>query len=105
MKAEDKLARIGECLQKTAPPVLIFAERTRDVDMVHEYLLMKGVNAVAIHGAAPRQCVRCVRNLQIASLACFCHALGGLPDTHHSLGMVASGCMQHADVAQFSHRS
>ena len=53
VKAEDKLARIGECLQKTAPPVLIFAERTRDVDMVHEYLLMKGVNAVAIHGAAP----------------------------------------------------
>jgi ATP-dependent RNA helicase DDX41 len=50
VKAEDRLARIGECLQKTAPPVLVFAERTRDVDMVHEYLLMKGVNAVAIHG-------------------------------------------------------
>jgi ATP-dependent RNA helicase DDX41 len=50
VKAEDKLARIGEALQKTAPPVIIFAEHTRDVDMVHEYLLTKGVNAVAIHG-------------------------------------------------------
>lgn len=51
MKAEDKLERVGECIQKTAPPVLVFAERTRDVDMVHEYLLRKAVNAVAIHGA------------------------------------------------------
>ena len=51
MKAEDRLARLGECLQKTAPPVLVFAEKTRDVDMVHEYLLTRGVNAVAIHGA------------------------------------------------------
>lgn len=50
VKAEDKLARLGECLQKTAPPVLVFAEKTRDVDMVHEYLLTRGVNAVAIHG-------------------------------------------------------
>jgi hypothetical protein len=50
VKSEDKLARIGEALQKTAPPVLIFAEHTRDVDMVHEYLLTKGVDAVAIHG-------------------------------------------------------
>jgi superfamily II DNA/RNA helicase len=51
VKSEDKLARLGECLQKTGPPVLVFAEKTRDVDMVHEYLLVKGVDAVAIHGA------------------------------------------------------
>jgi hypothetical protein len=51
VKAEDKLARLAECLQKTAPPVLVFAEKTRDVDMVHEYLLTRSVNAVAIHGA------------------------------------------------------
>jgi len=30
--------------------VLIFAEKKRDVDAVHEYLLLKGVEAVAIHG-------------------------------------------------------
>lgn len=53
MKAEDKLARVGACLQKTPPPVLVFAEKTRDVDMVHEFLLTKGVDAVAIHGAPP----------------------------------------------------
>ncbi len=39
-----------ECLQKTAPPVLIFAEKKQDVDYIHEYLLLKGVEAVAIHG-------------------------------------------------------
>ena len=51
MKGEDKLARLVDCLQKTPPPVLVFSEKTRDVDMVHEYLLTRGVNAVAIHGA------------------------------------------------------
>ena len=30
--------------------VLIFAEKKQDVDMIHEYLLLKGVEAVAIHG-------------------------------------------------------
>jgi ATP-dependent RNA helicase DDX41 len=39
-----------DCLQKTAPSVLIFSERKQDVDQIHEYLLLKGVEAVAIHG-------------------------------------------------------
>jgi len=61
-----------ECLQKTPPPVstsarwdasvrqreltlrvlqvLLFAEKKADVDAIHEYLLLKGVEAVAIHG-------------------------------------------------------
>ncbi len=39
-----------ECLQKTAPPVIIFCERKGDVDDIHEYLLLKGVDAVSIHG-------------------------------------------------------
>ena len=30
--------------------VLIFAEKKADVDDIHEYLLLKGVEAVAIHG-------------------------------------------------------
>ena len=33
---------ILECLTKTPPPVLIFAERKSDVDSIHEYLLLKG---------------------------------------------------------------
>ena len=32
-----------ECLQKTPPPVLIFAEKKADVDDMYEYLLLKGV--------------------------------------------------------------
>ena len=39
-----------ECLQKTPPPVLVFAERKQDVDAIHEYLLLKGIEAVSTHG-------------------------------------------------------
>ena len=38
------------CLQKTAPPVLIFAESKTETDDIHEYLMLKGVGAVGIHG-------------------------------------------------------
>ena len=50
MKQEAKLVYLLECLQKTAPPVLIFAEKQTDVDDVHEYLMSKDVDAVAVHG-------------------------------------------------------
>ena len=50
VKQEAKIVQLLPCLQKTAPPVLIFAEKKQDVDAIHEYLLLKGVEAVAIHG-------------------------------------------------------
>ena len=50
VKQEAKLVYLLECLQKTAPPVMVFAENQRDVDDVHEYLLLKGVEAAAVHG-------------------------------------------------------
>jgi ATP-dependent RNA helicase DDX41 len=50
VKQEAKVVFLLECLQKTHPPVLIFAEKKQDVDAIHEYLLLKGVEAVAIHG-------------------------------------------------------
>lgn len=50
VKQEARIVYLLECLQKTAPPVLIFAENKNDVDDIHEYLLLKGVNAVAVHG-------------------------------------------------------
>jgi len=77
VKQEAKVVYLLECLQKTPPPVsfiqvililsvcfsshtilngllitkvLIFAENKNDVDDIHEYLLLKGVEAVAIHG-------------------------------------------------------
>lgn len=50
VKQEAKIVYLLECLQKTAPPVVIFCERKGDVDDIHEYLLLKGVEAVSIHG-------------------------------------------------------
>lgn len=50
MKQEAKIVYLLECLQKTSPPVLIFCEKKQDVDDIHEYLLLKGVEAVSIHG-------------------------------------------------------
>ena len=44
-----------QSLQKTPPPVLIFAEKKQDVDAIHEYLLMKGVEAVSIHGGKEQE--------------------------------------------------
>lgn len=50
VKQEAKIVYLLECLQKTPPPVVIFCERKGDVDDIHEYLLLKGVEAVSIHG-------------------------------------------------------
>mmetsp|Transcript_21135 Transcript_21135/g.59470 ORF Transcript_21135/g.59470 Transcript_21135/m.59470 type:complete len:941 (-) Transcript_21135:48-2870(-) len=50
VKQEAKIVYLLQCLQKTSPPVLIFAENKSDVDDIHEYLLVKGVEAVAVHG-------------------------------------------------------
>lgn len=47
---ESKIVYLLDCLIRTRPPVLIFAENKSDVDAIHEYLLIKGVHAVAIHG-------------------------------------------------------
>ena len=84
VKQEAKTVYILECLQKTPPPVLIFAENKvryqqnstceqlalshklglnlcmrhcfqSDVDDIHEYLLLKGVEAVAIHGGKDQE--------------------------------------------------
>jgi len=33
---------------------LVFAQRKQDVDAIHEYLLLKGVEAVAVHGGKGR---------------------------------------------------
>lgn len=40
----------GSLVMSVLPQVLIFAEKKADVDAIHEYLLLKGVEAVAIHG-------------------------------------------------------
>lgn len=50
VKQEGRTTRLLDALQKTPPPVLIFAEKKPDVDAIHEYLLTHGVDAVATHG-------------------------------------------------------
>jgi ATP-dependent RNA helicase DDX41 len=55
VKEEAKLLAVLEALQKTAPPVLVFAEKKGDVDRIHEFLLVKGVEAVAVHGSKDQE--------------------------------------------------
>ena len=55
VKSEAKIVYLLECLQKTPPPVIIFCERKGDVDAIHEYLLVKGVEAVSIHGGKDQE--------------------------------------------------
>uniref|UniRef100_A0ACD5TBN3 Uncharacterized protein n=1 Tax=Avena sativa TaxID=4498 RepID=A0ACD5TBN3_AVESA len=55
VKEEARIIYLLECLQKTPPPVLIFCENKADVDYIHEYLLLKGVEAVAIHGGKDQE--------------------------------------------------
>ena len=43
VKEEAKMVYLLECLQKTSPPALIFSEKKQNVDSIHEYLLLKGV--------------------------------------------------------------
>ncbi|THH05977.1 hypothetical protein EW145_g4402 [Phellinidium pouzarii] len=55
VKQEAKMVYLLECLQKTPPPVIIFSESKNEVDDIQEYLLLKGVEAVAIHAQEERQ--------------------------------------------------
>jgi ATP-dependent RNA helicase DDX41 len=55
VKPESRIPHLLESLQKTSPPVLIFAEKKADVDAIHEYLLQKGVEAVSIHGSKEQE--------------------------------------------------
>lgn len=47
---EVVLVSSGFSMMSVLLQVLIFAEKKADVDAIHEYLLLKGVEAVAIHG-------------------------------------------------------
>ncbi|XP_073126514.1 DEAD-box ATP-dependent RNA helicase 35-like [Henckelia pumila] len=55
VKQEAKMVYLLECLQKTAPPVLVFCENKADVGDIQEYLLLKGVDAVAVHGGMDQE--------------------------------------------------
>jgi len=55
VKDDVKIPYLLQCLQKTAPPAIIFCERKGDVDDIHEYLLLKGVDAASIHGGKEQE--------------------------------------------------
>ncbi|EJU05632.1 P-loop containing nucleoside triphosphate hydrolase protein [Dacryopinax primogenitus] len=55
VKQEAKMIYLLECLQKTSPPVIIFSDNKNEVDDIQEYLLLKGVEAVAIHGSKSQE--------------------------------------------------
>ena len=55
VKHDGKMVHLLECLQKTAPPVMVFCENKNDVDAIHEYLLLKGVDACAVHGGLDQE--------------------------------------------------
>ena len=52
---EERLAYLLDALQKTGPPVLIFSEKKSEVDEIHEFLLLKGLDAVATHGGKDQE--------------------------------------------------
>ena len=54
VKKEARVVQLLRCLLKTAPAI-IFCERKGDVDEIHEYLLLKGVEAVSIHGGKDQE--------------------------------------------------
>ncbi|CDZ97032.1 p-loop containing nucleoside triphosphate hydrolase protein [Phaffia rhodozyma] len=55
VKQEAKMVYLLECLQKTPPPVVVFSDNKNEVDDIQEYLLLKGVEAVAIHGSKTQE--------------------------------------------------
>ncbi|KAL2911348.1 DEAD-box ATP-dependent RNA helicase 35 [Polyrhizophydium stewartii] len=55
VKQEAKMVYLLECLQKTEPPVMVFAENKNDVDDIYEYLLLKGIDVVAVHGGKSQE--------------------------------------------------
>lgn len=89
VKQEAKIVYMLDCLQRTSPPVLIFAEKKQDVDAIHEYLLLKGVEAVAIHGGKDQEersrAVEAYRNMEKDVLVATDVASKGLdfPDVQH----------------------
>ena len=55
VEPQHKMTYLLECLQKTPPPVIIFSKRSGEVDDIVEYLIIKGVAAVSIHGSKDQE--------------------------------------------------
>ena len=105
VKNEAKVMYLLECLQKTAPPVVIFCERKGDVDEIHEYLLVKGVDAASIHGGKDQEerneAIRLYKDLKKDVLVATDIAAKGLdfPDIQHVINFDMPG-----EIENYVHR-
>eukprot|EP00633_Aureoumbra_lagunensis_P005507 CAMPEP_0197309900 /NCGR_PEP_ID=MMETSP0891-20130614/8511_1 /TAXON_ID=44058 ORGANISM="Aureoumbra lagunensis, Strain CCMP1510" /NCGR_SAMPLE_ID=MMETSP0891 /ASSEMBLY_ACC=CAM_ASM_000534 /LENGTH=654 /DNA_ID=CAMNT_0042795259 /DNA_START=29 /DNA_END=1993 /DNA_ORIENTATION=- len=101
VQQEAKIVYLLECLQKTAPPVVIFCERKKDVDDIYEYLLLKEIDAVAIHGDKHQQerndALSAFRNNQKDVLVATDVAAKGLdfPDIKHVINFDLPAEIEH----------
>jgi len=50
IEPEQRYVALLVALKKTPPPALIFSESKTEADAIYEYLLLKGIKAVAVHG-------------------------------------------------------
>lgn len=89
VKQEAKMVYLLECLQKTPPPVIVFSDNKNEVDDIQEYLLLKGVEAVAIHGSKTQE----ERQYAIKSFK------GGKKDVMVASGVASKGL----DFAEIQH--
>lgn len=48
---EAKMPMLVQTIYKTAPPTIVFSDSKNEVDDIQEYLLLRGISAVAIHGS------------------------------------------------------
>lgn len=46
---------VSKCLNKTKPPVLIFCLSQQNVDLLLEYLTIKGINVCETHGGISQE--------------------------------------------------
>ena len=54
-REEERLVRLTDVLLKTAPPAIIFGASAADCDLVNEYLILKSVESVSVHGGKDQE--------------------------------------------------
>lgn len=81
--------------------VLVFAEKKQDVDAIHEYLLLKGVEAVAIHGGKGENFPLCFFDLAPTSTSICWAPIGithiGNPSLAREDGFITAYSCKHFD--------
>lgn len=55
VKHDLRVKYLLNALEKTGPPVIIFAKTFHDVDLIHEFLLLKGLSVASIHGSKAQE--------------------------------------------------